>query len=244
VKDVTDARTQVASGCAWLEASAVLLCEMASKQAHSRSAASSPQSISSQASSPNPEPLHAEDLIGDEMPGPGSLAFAPQPPCAPSPAPDPGASPVGHSVCMDGEGGKEGVFQPAKHQIAYENSVRACHVYIRDGESYELCLTTKLAAHMRVDPLVLYSILRRRNKAPYAALLRLGPDMSVCCSSPERFLNVSRKGVVESRPIKGTRPRGGSPEDDGDVVRELASSVKDKAENLMVVDLVRSDLAR
>jgi hypothetical protein len=66
----------------------------------------------------------------------------------------------------------------------------------------------------------------------------------VCCSSPERFLNVSRSGVVESRPIKGTRPRGTSPQDDDTVVQELSGSVKDRAENLMVVDLVRSDLAR
>jgi isochorismate synthase EntC len=234
--------TQIASGHAWLEACEVLLCEMAAKR--SSSSGSIPESIPSRESSSNPEPFQADDQSGDEMRGPGSLAFAPQPPSAPPPAPDPGSGPVGHSFGSEGDGGGESGFQPVKQRQAYEQSVRACHGFIRDGESYELCLTTKLTAHLSTDPLSLYHVLRRRNKAPYAAFLRLGDDMAVCCSSPERFLSVSRSGVVESRPIKGTRPRGASPQDDDTVVQELSGSVKDRAENLMVVDLVRSDLAR
>jgi anthranilate/para-aminobenzoate synthase component I len=81
------------------------------------------------------------------------------------------------------------------------------------------------------------------NPAPFACLLAL-PDATLVGSSPERFLKVGAEGWVESRPIKGTRPRGANPDEDRRLRAALAASAKDRAENLMIVDLVRNDLGR
>lgn len=82
------------------------------------------------------------------------------------------------------------------------------------------------------------------NPAPYAAYLRLSPGVALACSSPERFLRISPAGVVESKPIKGTRPRGATPAADAALAAGLAACGKDRAENLMIADLVRADLGR
>jgi anthranilate/para-aminobenzoate synthase component I len=93
------------------------------------------------------------------------------------------------------------------------------------------------------DTWALYRRLRTLNPAPFAAYLSL-PEVDVLSSSPERFLRVDASGEVESCPIKGTRPRGASAELDRTLQAELAASQKDRAENLMIVDLVRNDLGR
>ncbi len=123
----------------------------------------------------------------------------------------------------------------------YLADIAACMEAIRGGQSYELCLTNQLRAAARVDALRLHRVLRRSSPAPYAALLRL-PGLDIVSSSPERFLTVDRERRVESRPIKGTRPRGATPEADAALAADLRAAEKDRAENLMIVDLVRNDL--
>ncbi len=114
---------------------------------------------------------------------------------------------------------------------------------IRAGDVYQACLTRRRVHRSDEDAWALYRRLRRANPAPFGAYLEL-PDTTVLGSSPERFLRVSADGWVESRPIKGTRPRGATPEEDRRLRAELAASEKDRAENLMIVDLVRNDLGR
>lgn len=114
---------------------------------------------------------------------------------------------------------------------------------IHDGESYEVCLTNQLTAECDADPLALYESLRRVNPAPYAAFLRVG-SLAILCSSPELFLRISATGDVESKPMKGTAPRNADPAIDQQLAHTLATSVKDKSENLMIVDLLRNDLNR
>lgn len=114
---------------------------------------------------------------------------------------------------------------------------------IRLGESYEICLTNQIAAECSIDPLTAYVNLRRVNPAPYSAFLRFG-SLCVLCSSPELFLAISARGEVTSKPIKGTAARSSDVLEDERRARELAGSVKNQAENLMIVDLLRNDLNR
>ncbi len=124
---------------------------------------------------------------------------------------------------------------------AYLELITACQREVRDGESYEICLTNELTVPGRVDPLRTYLAYRRLNPAPHAAYLR-HPGFSVLSASPERFLRVDRDRTIETRPIKGTAPRADDPERDRRLAEQLHRSEKDRAENLMVVDLSRHDL--
>ena len=203
-------------------------------------------------------------------------------------------------------------FHLDRSKAQYEKDIRRCHEEIKNGESYELCLTNQLrstvVAKESDGPFGLYKILRRRNPAPFSAFLRLdrlsmeedndaplsgknsrSASVSICCSSPERFLSVSKlvtfedaadsddvyshgwefaprrssdrsshdlgyKYQVESKPIKGTTARiraqdsddfgSDHSEEDARVAEELRLDVKNRAENLMIVDLLRNDLSR
>jgi para-aminobenzoate synthetase component 1 len=128
-------------------------------------------------------------------------------------------------------------------RAAYIDSVTAVREYIFAGDIFQANLSQRFEAPLTESPWSLYTRLRTRNPAPFAAFLDF-PEATVISASPERFLRVAPDGWVETRPIKGTRPRGVGPEHDAHLGRELAESEKDQAENLMVVDLMRNDLSR
>lgn len=125
----------------------------------------------------------------------------------------------------------------------YLNSIERCQQAIVDGVSYEICLTNQLRVAHQVQGLDLYRVLRQSNPAPFAAYLR-HHQFEVLSASPERFLSVSRNGKIEAKPIKGTSLRDENPVRDAQLARSLQQSEKERAENLMIVDLMRNDLGR
>jgi para-aminobenzoate synthetase len=134
-------------------------------------------------------------------------------------------------------------FHPEQSHAQYLESIQQCLEFIREGESYEVCLTNRMTAKAPLCPLQYYRGLRRSNPAPYSAFLRF-PQVSVACSSPERFLKVDANGSVESRPIKGTQKRTADAVEDRRLRESLRTNVKTRSENLMIVDLLRNDLGR
>ncbi|MFD7735569.1 aminodeoxychorismate synthase component I, partial [Kitasatospora phosalacinea] len=133
--------------------------------------------------------------------------------------------------------------RPRHERTDYLGLIDACTEEIAAGESYEICLTNTLRADGPRDTWQDYRFLRRTSPSPLGALLDF-PGTAVLSTSPERFLRIDRHRTAESRPIKGTRPRGDTPEQDALLAADLAASPKDRAENLMIVDLVRNDLGR
>lgn len=125
----------------------------------------------------------------------------------------------------------------------YREKIAQAREYIRQGQAYQLCLTTNLTVDSTVSDHELYRLLRMHNPAPHQALFRIG-GVSMVASSPETFLAISRDGVVTTKPIKGTRARGDTAARDEEIAKELAASEKEQAENLMIVDLMRNDLSR
>jgi para-aminobenzoate synthetase len=126
---------------------------------------------------------------------------------------------------------------------AYRELILRCQHDILQGETYEVCLTNQLVGEGRIDALAVYRVLRARSPAPYAAYLRTGGYV-VLCASPELFLRLDGDRVVESKPIKGTAARGATPEEDQAIADALKADEKTRAENLMIVDLLRNDLNR
>ena len=126
---------------------------------------------------------------------------------------------------------------------AYIEAVSRVREYIYAGDIFQANLSQRFEAALSEAPWELYVRLRSRNAAPFAAFMEL-PDACVLSASPERFLHVDVEGHVETRPIKGTRPRGFGPEHDAALGQALTESAKDRAENLMIVDLMRNDLSR
>jgi len=125
----------------------------------------------------------------------------------------------------------------------YLDAVARVIEYVYAGDIFQANLSQRLEAPLAGTPFELYRRLRQRNPAPFAAYLAFG-DVVVVSSSPERFLCVDAGRRVETRPIKGTRPRGVGPEHDAALALALAESDKDRAENVMIVDLLRNDLSR
>ncbi|NVM98770.1 aminodeoxychorismate synthase component I [Arthrobacter sp. SDTb3-6] len=152
-----------------------------------------------------------------------ALPQVPEDPTAPLPAPD--------FTLRDGE-------------ARYKAMIAASLAEIREGNSYEICLTTQLEARtpLPVDAWDCYRALRRRSPAPFAAFLRFG-GTAVCSTSPERFLRIDAAGLMRAEPIKGTRRRDPDPAVDAALKADLSLSRKDRAENVMIVDLLRNDLS-
>jgi para-aminobenzoate synthetase component 1 len=125
---------------------------------------------------------------------------------------------------------------------AYRSAVQRVRDYILAGDVFQVNLSQRFDAPLSEPPLELYRRLRSRNPAPFAAYID-GGAFQVLSASPERFLRVEGR-QVETRPIKGTRPRGTTPAADAALAAELRASEKDRAENVMIVDLLRNDLSR
>jgi len=142
-----------------------------------------------------------------------------------------------------------GTLQPGRGTVSdsvsredYEAAIEKVLRYIEAGDCYQVNLSHRFSAPLPCPPRELYHRLRSVSPAPFAAYLDCG-DHQVLSSSPELFLRVA-DGVVDTQPIKGTRPRGRTPEEDAAAAAELLSSAKDAAELLMIVDLERNDLGR
>jgi para-aminobenzoate synthetase component 1 len=128
---------------------------------------------------------------------------------------------------------------------AYQRAVRQVIDAILAGDIFQANLSQCFSARLPSgdSPWQLYRRLRARNPAPFAAYLEWGSQV-LASASPERFLRLDPEGRVETRPIKGTRPRGAMPDQDARLAAELLASAKDRSENVMIVDLLRNDLSR
>ncbi|TQS93094.1 aminodeoxychorismate synthase component I [Arthrobacter sp. TS-15] len=125
----------------------------------------------------------------------------------------------------------------------YKRKIADSQHQISEGNSYEICLTTTLEAPAGgLDPWASYLALRRRNPAPFASYLRFG-ELVVASTSPERFLRIMSDGGMRAEPIKGTRGRSTDASEDAALRHDLETSLKDRAENIMIVDLLRNDLS-
>ncbi|MFT4050130.1 MAG: anthranilate synthase component I family protein [Solirubrobacterales bacterium] len=134
-------------------------------------------------------------------------------------------------------------LEPVTEPDAYLANVERARTEIADGRFFELCLTQEFRGRSKATGREIYDELRRRNPAPMGAYLRDG-ELEVLCSSPERLVGVNSERTIETRPIKGTRPRSADAAEDRHLAEALAASPKDRAENTMIVDLARNDLGR
>ena len=193
-------------------------------------------------------------LLALESPDAGSwLASARAAVATATPAPAPEAAPeaaMDEAGTADRVGGSNAVVRPPVFssrdtELDYKHKIAAAQHEIGEGNSYEVCLTTTLTAQVpaaEAEPWATYLALRRRNPAPFASYLRFG-GLTVASTSPERFLKIASDGGMRAEPIKGTRRRASDPARDAQLRRDLETSLKDRAENIMIVDLLRNDLS-
>ena len=154
-----------------------------------------------------------------------------------------GGNALGYQFARRAERGVNSL-KPRHTDDEYLNLIEAAKCEIAAGNVYQLCLTNELTATHELDPLNIFYRLRKINPAPYSGYLRVG-DFTLVSTSVEQFLSANRVGRLQTKPIKGTRARSvGDDTGDKQVVAELASNVKERAENLMIVDLMRNDLTK
>ncbi|MFG0382379.1 aminodeoxychorismate synthase component I [Pseudomonas sp. zbq_18] len=134
-------------------------------------------------------------------------------------------------------------FQANQDDRTYQQAIERIQAYIKAGDCYQVNYAQRFQAPCSGDPWIAYLKLRQACPTPFSGFLSLENGDAILSLSPERFLKVSQ-GRVETRPIKGTRPRGITAHDDRVHAEALLSSPKDRAENLMIVDLLRNDLGR
>ena len=132
---------------------------------------------------------------------------------------------------------------PTIDRTGYLESIEHIKEQILCGNAFEVCLTQRFDLRMPSRVRELYEVLRAINPAPMSAYLRF-PEAELLSASPERFVSLDRAGVVQTRPIKGTRPRGRDEAEDQALRDDLLGAAKDRAENLMIVDLCRNDLGK
>ncbi|WP_235022087.1 anthranilate synthase component I family protein [Rathayibacter sp. VKM Ac-2754] len=136
-----------------------------------------------------------------------------------------------------------GVVRWRHDSARYLALIERCQAAIRAGDAYQLCLTNEVIVEGRFDPVECYRRLRRSSRSHHGGLIRIG-ERALVSASPERFLTADIDGRVATHPIKGTRPRSSDRAEDARLREDLLASVKERAENVMIVDLVRNDLAR
>ncbi|GAA3584680.1 hypothetical protein GCM10022198_04950 [Klugiella xanthotipulae] len=125
----------------------------------------------------------------------------------------------------------------------YRALITTCQEQIRRGNAYQLCLTNRVTVGLSPPPFPLYQRLRASSPTHHGGLIRVG-ECSLVSATPEQFLAVTPRGVVRTAPIKGTRPRAESVGDDAATILELRGNAKERAENVMIVDLMRNDIQR
>jgi para-aminobenzoate synthetase len=162
------------------------------------------------------------------------------------------ASPAAQAAVAAQTGGSNGVVPPDAPTFRsrdtgkqYREKIAAAQHEIAEGNTYEVCLTTTLSAEVPAaafEAWQTYLALRRKNPAPFASYLKFG-GLTVASTSPERFLKIASDGGMRAEPIKGTRRRAADPQEDAQLREDLAASLKDRAENIMIVDLLRNDLS-
>lgn len=128
-------------------------------------------------------------------------------------------------------------------QAQYLSMIETAQSHISAGDVYQICLTNQITMSHSLDPLSVFLKLRALNPAPYANYLQIG-GLKLVSTSPEMFLKAESTGRLSTKPIKGTRPRSTDPEADSLAAKELGENLKERAENLMIVDLMRNDLGR
>jgi len=166
------------------------------------------------------------------------------------PSPD-GAAPAGRArPATIGSGGDPGPADAPDPVVRWRYSdeeygamIRAAKHAIADGDAYVLCLTTEATVDGAFDPWEVYRRVRRTSPSHHGAFLR-ADGLALLSASPEQFLSIAPDGWVATKPIKGTRPRGATREEDERLREELRTSEKERAENVMIVDLMRNDLSR